>query len=664
MANRVAATDDRHYRSCSHDGAIFLLKESVFYPLPKGLLGDTIRQVGRSVRDKKRERLVIVTTRRHFVGLDGLKGIALIAIVLYHCDEGALHGGFFGVDVFFTISGFLIFSSLLNHIDSGRGIGLGEYYLKRFRRIYPAFFMLIPVTTTLAWFVNKDMLVGVRDQIITALLGCYNWYAISSGASYFSQMNPDMFRHLWFMSLLMQFYLIAPFVVLLLRRIINRWVPVGILAALSVGSALSMGLQYQPGDDPTRVYFGTDTHAMGLWLGAMLAWILPVMRRERGRNSGSWTELFHTVWNRIGPVAAFIALLALLWMMRHVSQGPEAFRGGIFVASLLALVLIAGSIPFGSWMQDLLVFKPFAFIGHHSYGIYLWHWPLWLLVKAMFPQWGMRMGRMLLITVALTALFAMLSWKLLEHPVARDGFGALIDVSGKDGAHALVRNFITIAVLVALCGTGGYAVVHAPMRTSVEQTLASNAKMLSEQGRHADWNRSRPPAPRKPMHKMPDGSQMTAIGDSVMLASSKGLQDMFPNIIVDAEVSRAMTTARGLIDQQKSQGNLRPWVLVGLATNSVVTEDQLDALHNDIGPDRVLVLINAHAPVSWVPGTNDVLRNYAKAHSNNVVLVDWDKAISAHADELAGDGIHPGMANTIYAQAVKDSISDWIKQGH
>ncbi|HAH53614.1 MAG TPA: acetyltransferase, partial [Bifidobacterium sp.] len=105
--------------------------------------------------------------RRHFVGLDGLKGIALIAIVLYHCDQRVLHGGFLGVDVFFTISGFLIFSSLLRRIDAGEGMGLGEYCLKRLRRIYPALFALVPITVTLAWFVNRDMLVGIRDQIIT-----------------------------------------------------------------------------------------------------------------------------------------------------------------------------------------------------------------------------------------------------------------------------------------------------------------------------------------------------------------------------------------------------------------------------------------------------------------------------------------------------------------
>lgn len=606
--------------------------------------------------------------RRRFVGLNGLKGIALIAIVLYHCDQGTLRGGFLGVDIFFTISGFLIFSSLLNHIDSGKGIGFKEYYLKRLRRIYPALILMIPVTVSLAWFINQDMLVDINNQIVTAMLGCYNWYAIGSGASYFSQMNPDMFRHLWFMSVLMQFYLLAPLLIYLLRKILVRWVPVAVLAGLAVCSALSMGLQYHPGTDPTRVYFGSDTHAMGLWLGAMLAWLLMIIRRGNGRpEETAIMERACLVWSKIGPAAAFVALLILLWMMQHVEQGPDAFYGGIFAASLLSVVLVAGSIPFGSWMQDLLVFKPFDVAGRYSYGIYLWHWPVWLFTKAMLPQWGARhLGWMLLITLALTACCTAMSWKLVEQPVARGGFIAMIRPLPENGMWDVTRCWITIAVVLSTCLMSGYAVANAPKQTSVERALEENAKMLKEQqGMHLDFDRKHPPAPKKPAYTMPDGQQMVAFGDSVMLASSKGLQSVFPGITVDAETSRSMTKALGLIDQAKSQPEgLRQWVLVGLATNSAVTDGQLNDILNDIGPDHVLVLINAHAPVSWVPGTNDALSNFAAAHSDNVVLVDWDATISAHPDELAGDGIHPGMSNTLYAQAVKDAIANWIKQGH
>lgn len=611
---------------------------------------------------------MIVVVRRRFVGLNGLKGIALIAIVLYHCDQGTLRGGFFGVDIFFTISGFLIFSSLLNHIDSGKGIGFKEYYLKRLRRIYPALILMIPVTVSLAWFINQDMLVGIKNQMVTVMLGCYNWYAIGSGASYFSQMNPDMFRHLWFMSVLMQFYLLAPLLIYMLRKILVRWVPVAVLAGLAVCSALSMGLQYHPGTDPTRVYFGSDTHAMGLWLGAMLAWLLMIIRRGNGRpEETAIMEYARLVWSKIGPAVAFAALLILLWMMQHVEQGPAAFYGGFFAASLLSVVLVAGAIPFGSWMQDLLVFKPFDVVGRYSYGIYLWHWPLWLFTKAMFPQWGTRhLGWMLLITFALTACCTAMSWKLVEQPVARGGFIAMIRPLPENGIWDAARCWITIVVVLSTCLMSGYVVDNAPKQTSVEHALEENARMLKEQqGMHLDFDRKHPPTPKKPVHTMPNGQQMVAFGDSVMLASSKGLQSVFPGITVDAETSRSMTKALGLIDKAKSQPEgLRQWVLVGLATNSAVTDGQLNDILNDIGPNHVLVLINAHAPVSWVPGTNDALSDFAATHSNNVVLVDWDATISAYPDELAGDGIHPGMSNTLYAQAVKDAITNWIKQGH
>ena len=611
---------------------------------------------------------MIVVVRRRFVGLNGLKGIALIAIVLYHCDQGTLRGGFFGVDIFFTISGFLIFSSLLNHIDSGKGIGFKEYYLKRLRRIYPALILMIPVTVSLAWFINQDMLVGIKNQMVTVMLGCYNWYAIGSGASYFSQMNPDMFRHLWFMSVLMQFYLLAPLLIYMLRKILVRWVPVAVLAGLAVCSALSMGLQYHPGTDPTRVYFGSDTHAMGLWLGAMLAWLLMIIRRGNGRpEETAIMEFARLVWSKIGPAVAFAALLILLWMMQHVEQGPAAFYGGFFAASLLSVVLVAGAIPFGSWMQDLLVFKPFDVVGRYSYGIYLWHWPLWLFTKAMFPQWGTRhLGWMLLITFALTACCTAMSWKLVEQPVARGGFIAMIRPLPENGIWDAARCWITIVVVLSTCLMSGYVVDNAPKQTSVEHALEENARMLKEQqGMHLDFDRKHPPTPKKPVHTMPNGQQMVAFGDSVMLASSKGLQSVFPGITVDAETSRSMTKALGLIDKAKSQPEgLRQWVLVGLATNSAVTDGQLNDILNDIGPNHVLVLINAHAPVSWVPGTNDALSDFAATHSNNVVLVDWDATISAYPDELAGDGIHPGMSNTLYAQAVKDAITNWIKQGH
>ena len=428
---------------------------------------------------------MIVVVRRRFVGLNGLKGIALIAIVLYHCDQGTLRGGFLGVDIFFTISGFLIFSSLLNHIDSGKGIGFKEYYLKRLHRIYPALILMIPVTVSLAWFINQDMLVDINNQIVTAMLGCYNWYAIGSGASYFSQMNPDMFRHLWFMSVLMQFYLLAPLLIYLLRKILVRWVPVAVLAGLAVCSALSMGLQYHPGTDPTRVYFGSDTHAMGLWLGAMLAWLLMIIRRGNGRpEETAIMERARLVWSKIGPAAAFVALLILLWMMQHVEQGPAAFYGGIFAASLLSVVLVAGSIPFGSWMQDLLVFKPFDVAGRYSYGIYLWHWPLLLIVTTFGARSGAAPWVVPAVTLALTLGLAALSYRYVEQPIRRLGLRRSLTQVLRPvrlRGRSLAVGFSLIALVLVTVPAAGYAISVAPAPTTSAEVVSRGQAALQAQ---------------------------------------------------------------------------------------------------------------------------------------------------------------------------------------
>ena len=172
------------------------------------------------------------------LGLDGIKGLALIAIVLYHCMQQRLPGGFYGVDVFFTVSGFLIAVSLIRSLAKTGSLNLVRYIPKRAVRLYPALFLLIPVIVSVGWLFDHDILVSIRDQVITVLLGCYNWYAIAGGQSYFDQMNPQVFRHLWFIGVLMQFYVIVPFIVWLMWKLrqtkLSSLIPLGLAAFSSI----------------------------------------------------------------------------------------------------------------------------------------------------------------------------------------------------------------------------------------------------------------------------------------------------------------------------------------------------------------------------------------------------------------------------------------------
>lgn len=615
-----------------------------------------------------------------FVGLDGVKGFALIAVVLYHCSQGTLPGGFYGVDVFFTVSGFLTALGLVRALNRGRGLDLARYLPRRATRIYPALLLMIPAVVALAWLIDRDLLVGIRDQIITAALGCYNWYAIANGQSYFEQMSPQIMRHLWYVGVLMQFMIVLPLIVgvmwLIRHTRLSLLIPLGLAAA----SATAMWLLYIPGGDPTRVYFGTDTHACGLMLGVALAWIIAYDGKPSatdGEPSEPDDESSATddeprpsigarVWRALAPTLAFLSLIALIALAVTGDQNEFAFRGGIIIASLLAVLLIAGTISTDSWMQDLMVFKPLAACGRYSYGIYLWHWPMWLLSLSIVPRLIPTPGPWAWAFAAiLTAVAVAASWKLIEQPAG--AYGAVFVLwPGKRFANRQIARAAIVALLivgsVAGCVQG---VTDAPTKTSMEIQLEQQAAELKRmQELNGTMVRTAVPQPRKPKHTMPSGGEITAIGDSVMLASSNGLNAVFPGIQVDAEVSRSMGSGLGLVSKQLGEGTLRQWVVLGIGTNGPADAGQLDQISAALGPDRVMVLVNVHGDRSWIPPNNQLFADYAASHSDSVVLVDWNAMAEEHRGDLAADGIHPGMTNDYYAQAVKQAIEKWIAAGH
>lgn len=622
---------------------------------------------------------------KRFVGLDGIKGLALIAIVLYHCMQQRLPGGFYGVDVFFTVSGFLIAVSLIRSLAKTGSLNLVRYIPKRAVRLYPALFLLIPVIVSVGWLFDHDILVSIRDQVITVLLGCYNWYAIAGGQSYFDQMNPQVFRHLWFIGVLMQFYVIVPFIVWLMWKLrqtkLSSLIPLGLAAF----SSIAMWVMYVSKGDPTRVYFGTDTHSMGLMLGVALAWWVtaPQLGHARQRavpmprtisSSASAAAhrvplpqipVEHRIWNAAAPVLAFLSLIALVTMAVIGKQDAFAFRGGIILSSLLSVLLIAGTISDDSWMQSLMVFKPLASLGKYSYGIYLWHWPLWILSSALAPKIFKAVGPWpLIMTALLTAIAVMISWLMVEKPAATHSvISVVVPLRTNKKNHAARVIAVDVILVLSLVGCA-QGIAHAPAKTTMQIQLEQQAAQLERmQKTEHVLLRHAVPAPPKPKHEMPTGDQITAIGDSVMLASSQGLSEVFPGIQTDASVSRSIMVAPELIGNALSAGSLRQWVLIGLGTNSAITPDQLDQIRNMIGPDRVLVLVNAHGDRTWIPPTNQVLADYAAAHPDNVVLVDWDATANANAQVLGSDGIHPSMDSDIYAKAVRQTIEQWIASG-
>ncbi|KRA25670.1 acyltransferase [Microbacterium sp. Root61] len=597
-------------------------------------------------------------------GLDGLRAIAVGLVVIYHLFPGwVLQGGFVGVDVFFVISGFLITTLLLReHAAEGR-IRLGRFWQRRARRLLPALALLVTVCATAAWVIGGDVLVRLGEQVLGAVTFSYNWVSIAGGTGYFTGATPELFRNLWSLAVEEQFYVLWPLILplfLLLPRGTARAV---VALALAVASAVWMGMLVTSGADLTRVYFGTDTHAFGILLGVALAFAL---QRTLSTPPG-WTA--RRSWRVAGLVLGAGAVAGLVAVSTLPAQ-PDAFTfpGATAAASVLtAVAIIAGVLP-GSWFGRAIDAQPLRWIGDRSYGIYLWHWPLLVLLVAALQGSSSVAGAPVwigLLALVLTIAIAELSYRFLEMPVRRYGFrGSLARLGQRVSGPPLTRlralSAITATVIV-LGGTSA-AIAAAPDVASGQAVVEAGAAALAEASDTAAPAPSTPapvpsgfPSPAPSPTDVP-GTDITAIGDSVMLASAPALLDRFPGIQVDAAVSRSMWAGPGIAQTLADGGQLRPFVVVALGTNGAVDPESLDKLLAVVGRDRGLILVNAFAPRSWVPEVNADLAAFAASHSG-VVLADWAGAIGGRTDLLAGDQIHPGDAGgRVFADAVADAV--------
>ncbi len=585
-------------------------------------------------------------------GLDGLRAFAVAVVVAFHLTPGAVIGGYLGVDVFFVVSGFIITRLLLTERARSGRIRLGAFWKRRARRLLPALVVLLLACSTAAMLIGGDVLVGLGGQLLTALTFSSNWYFIATGSDYFAEAAPELFRNLWSLAVEEQFYLLWPVLVILVILRTPRTGRIVLLGIATLASALAMALLLTPGD-PTRVYYGTGTHAFGLTLGALLA------------VAAQWWPTRQLVWPRAARHtlgwAGFVALaglVALSLLMAGTTDLP--YRGGLLgVAALTAVVIAALLVP-GSPVARVLELPPLRWVGERSYGIYLWHWPVFVLLAAGLPTWtaepalAWALGG---IALAVTLLASALSYRFVETGIRRDGFrGATRDwaIGWRRSRRAAIASATALALVVV--GTAGTAValVMQPDRSSVEQRI--------EAGRDAIENTpsaTPTPAPEDTPAAPPralQGDQITAIGDSVMLAAVPELQAALPGIQIDAVVSRQMSTAPGILQGLEDAGALRPVVVVALGTNGSISRDTLEEVRRVLGPERELVVVTAQAPRGWIPTVNERLASFAWQY-RNVELADWYTAVQPHLGELARDQVHFGPVGAgIFTGTIKEAL--------
>ena len=661
-------------------------------------------------------------------GIDGLRAIAVIAVILYHAEFGFIPGGFLGVEVFLVISGYLITSLLiLEHLRTG-GVNLRDFWLRRARRLLPALGVLLVLTVTGALFFARDALFRLNQDVIGALTYSTNWVMILRQESYFEAFaRPPLLRHLWSLAVEEQFYLFFPLifvggVALLSRRsagygqTARRFIVVAFAGAIA--STALMWILFVPYEDPSRVYFGTDTRAAGLLIGVGLAFLWQPWRFAR--RLGSTGAL---IMNVLG-FAALGGLVVLL--LRMGEYDLFLYRGGFFVVSTLTAVVIAVTVHPQGALNPVIGNRPLVWVGKRSYGLYLYHWPVFVFLR---PGVDVPWGRWptLAVQLVLTVAIAELSYRWIEQPIRRLGFKAWFAqitaplrqvspqaaflwpvvtgvfvvglaiglIQGSSTAQSAEESValadVSVGTEIEIVGdpTDISQAPSVPSSTTTPGTESDTAPAESDTARTESAEQASPTASQPPTapdagaaepgpeeskttttQAEPDGALVAEpgiepappapgpvmIGDSVMLGAQPGLIAAIEDARVDAKVSRQMKQVPDVVEQLRTETALGEVAVVHLGTNGVFSPYHFDAVMLSLQEVDRVYFVNAKVPRRWESNVNESLKAGVGLWPN-AFLIDWNSAATDHPEYFGKDGVHlTGAGIDAYASLIARAI--------
>lgn len=591
---------------------------------------------------------------RYMPGLDGVRAVAVIAIIIYHLNPQWLSGGFLGVDTFFVISGYLITSLLLTEYHNTGKIELMSFWLRRVKRLIPAVLFLVMGVIVLSLIFMPTEIQKVRADSIAAIFYVSNWWYIMQNVDYFEQFAVQPLKHLWSLAIEEQFYLVFPIVLLSLLSFIRRLKSIRIIfLILLVISMIAMMVLYVPNENVARVYFGTDTRIQTLLMGVLLALVWPPFQLKAKVNRQMRTMI---------DTAGVVGLAILFICFKFVSETNSIlYYGGFFLISTVTLLVIASSVHPSGYFAKFLGNKVFTFIGSRSYSLYLWHYPIIVLIHHQFVQ-GQIPPLVYVVEILLMVLMVEFSYKFIEQPFRKEGFNIFAFNHLKNWrSQKVLRTWLVIILLIPtlLVMVGGFNRFAQKNSTRVTEVNTEEIDKLITQPlplpqleidgfvvkgnkqKYASW---------KPL----------LIGDSVMVDIGDDFRSFVPKADINGKVGRQLVEATSLAKRQyQSYRDKNDIVVLELGTNGDFTEEQLNSLLEQFG-EADIYLVNTRVPRSYESHVNQVLAKAAKKRAN-VTLVDWYSRSENHTEYFAPDGIHlqpPGV------RALTNSIIQAIEKNH
>ena len=622
-------------------------------------------------------------------GLDGLRAVAIIGVLLYHAGIDWMPGGFLGVDVFFVISGFLITSLILEEYDRSGRVSFTKFYLGRARRLLPAVAVLLIAVGLAVLIVYQDALSAFREDALATVFYVNNWWYIFVDQSYFESVGrPPLLKHLWSLSVEEQFYLIWPVFALLLMRSGGRPLVRRLALALAIASTLWMAVLsirngYPVDADPSRAYFGTDSHSMGLLVGAALA----TMWRP-GRLSTQVPRGAQLVITGIG-VASLAAVIGFYLFVGEFT--PWLYRGGFLALAFFTTALIAAVTHPASFLGPALGTGVLRYIGRRSYGIYLWHWPIFMVTRpGIDVEWSEPVT--FVVRIALTLVIAELSYRLVEMPIRRGVLGrasSAVRSGGALGVRAIgtliATGIVTVvgaAVAIALImnpGDGRDAIPPdvaeamgiadgGPLELAIDEE-SSDAQDAADANATAGISTESGTDPGITNNESTDSGEpvlsdeeiraangpVSVIGDSVVLGARSAIKDAIPGARVDAKVSRMPGGFTGRVKKLDRRDKPAKVVVVHPATNGVMNAKILRGILDPLTDYERVVIVNASVPRSWEKQNNKVIAKVTPDYPN-VVVADWKSASDGRSDYFVSDGVHlTSSGAAAFAEVIREA---------
>lgn len=598
-------------------------------------------------------------------GLDGIRAIAVLAVMFYHADLAWMPGGFLGVDIFFVLSGFLITSLVLTELERTNRLDFKQFYIRRARRLLPAVLVLLAVVAVIGAFLATDAAAGLRRDIPASLIYVTNWAYVFADESYFEAIGrPPLLQHLWSLAVEEQFYLIWPAVAFMAfrrgqklanvtgRDVVRHWAMIGAFVSTALMIVMSLMGGYPDPNDGSRVYFGTDGHAMGLLVGAALAtiWLPQAMRKVSYAASG--------IVNLVG----FGSLLLVIWIMTNThSDSAWLYRGGFLVFAVIVAVMIAAVTHPSSRIGAILGKQPLRYIGQRSYGLYLWHWPIFLILRPGLDvpiegYWN------LALRFGVTFAAAELSYRYIEMPVRRG------DVKRKwqayraqptEAREQATKKFVAItSVTLIVIGLSAFRIATIPEDDADYLDGATEISALDDQPAVKEPKAGDPTLSETVTAPSPSTTRpgVLMVGESVMLGARRGLQSEIGRASVDASVGRQAVDVLDRIRTLKAAGALRDTVILHTGSNGYVERNELQAMLNELSPAKRLVVVNVSVPRIWQDANNELIADLVET-TPNAVLADWHGVATADSDLMVKDGVHLTTRGVeSYAQTIKSAM--------